>query len=104
MWASIPTCSKFIRFYEECGLWCNYKKDWVDTYTTGYLGLCDDCPNNTSKKSMSLKDRCIRIRQIDEVQIRLSNERHELYYDGLTVEQHNKLWDMVMADGKPHSL
>lgn len=51
---------------------------------------------------MSLKERCIRIRQIDELSIILSKERDELYHSGLTIEQHNRLFDMVEADGKPH--
>lgn len=56
------------------------------------------------ENNMSLKERCIRIRQIDELSIKLSQERDKLYHSGLTKEQHNKLFVMVGMDRKPHTV
>lgn len=54
------------------------------------------------QKEMSLEQRMIRIREIDEQLTLLHNEQQELYRNGLTTEEHNILFDMVMADGKSH--
>lgn len=53
-------------------------------------------------KNMTLKQRAKRIREIDEQITVLFDELHSLYRDGISTEEHNKLWDMVMADGKSH--
>lgn len=51
---------------------------------------------------MPLKKRCERIREIDDALKQLFKEQYKLYHDGLTIEQHNKLHDMVMSDGESH--
>lgn len=53
-------------------------------------------------KRLSLKQRAKRIAEIDEQISALFEELHSLYRDGISTEEHNKLWDMVMADGKSH--
>lgn len=53
-------------------------------------------------KNMTLKQRAKRIREIDEQITVLFDELHSLYRDGISTEEHNKLWDIVMADGKSH--
>lgn len=53
-------------------------------------------------KRLSLKQRAKRIAEIDEQISVLFEELHSLYRDGISTEEHNKLWDMVMADGKSH--
>lgn len=50
----------------------------------------------------SLRQRAERISEIDKQISVLFEELHSLYRDGLTTEEHNKLFDMVMSDGKPH--
>lgn len=49
-----------------------------------------------------LCQRAKRIAEIDEQITGLFKELHSLYRDGLTTEEHNRLWDMVMSDGKHH--
>lgn len=51
-----------------------------------------------------LRWRCGRIREIDAEIAELFKEHRRLYYEGLTMEQHNKLFDMVTQDGKSHYL
>lgn len=53
-------------------------------------------------KNMTLKQRAKRIREIDEQITVLFDELHSLYRDGISTEEHNNLWNMVMADGKSH--
>lgn len=53
-------------------------------------------------KRLNLKQRAKRIAEIDEQISALFEELHSLYRDGISTEEHNKLWDMVMADGKSH--
>lgn len=53
-------------------------------------------------KKSNLKQRAKRIAEIDEQISALFEELHSLYRDGISTEEHNKLWDMVMADGKSH--
>ena len=53
-------------------------------------------------KKMTLKERAKRISELDVEQSRICEERDRLYYEGLTNDEHNKLWDMVMSDGKSH--
>lgn len=53
-------------------------------------------------KKLNLKQRAKRIAEIDEQISALFEELHSLYRDGISTEEHNKLWDMVMADGKSH--
>lgn len=53
-------------------------------------------------KNMTLKQRAKRITEIDEQITVLFDELHSLYRDGISTEEHNKLWDMVMKDGKSH--
>lgn len=53
-------------------------------------------------KRLNLKQRAKRIAEIDEQISALFEELHSLYRDGISAEEHNKLWDMVMADGKSH--
>lgn len=53
-------------------------------------------------KSMMLTQRAKRIAEIDEQITVLFDELHSLYRDGISTEEHNKLWDMVMKDGKSH--
>lgn len=55
-----------------------------------------------NRKHMTLKQRAKRIAEIDEQITLLFDELHGLYRDGLTSDEHNKLWDMVMRDGKSH--
>lgn len=55
-----------------------------------------------NRKEMTLKQRAKRIAEIDEQITVLFDELHSLYRDGISTEEHNKLWDMVMADGKSH--
>lgn len=55
-----------------------------------------------SQKKMTLEQRAKRIAEIDEQIKVLFDELHSLYRDGISTEEHNKLWDMVMADGKSH--
>lgn len=52
--------------------------------------------------SMTLTQRAKRIAEIDEQITVLFDELHSLYLDGISTEEHNKLWDMVMKDGKSH--
>ena len=54
------------------------------------------------QKKMTLKQRAKRIAEIDEQITVLFDELHSLYRDGISTEEHNKLWDMVIADGKSH--
>lgn len=54
------------------------------------------------KKNLSLKQRAKRIAEIDEQITVLFEELHSLYRDGISTEEHNKLWEIVMADGKSH--
>lgn len=51
---------------------------------------------------MTLTQRAKRIAEIDEQITVLFDELHSLYRDGISTEEHNKLWDMVMKDGKSH--
>lgn len=53
-------------------------------------------------KKLSLRQRAKRIAEIDEQITMLFDELHSLYRDGISTEEHNKLWDMVKADGKSH--
>lgn len=53
-------------------------------------------------KRLNLKQRAKRIAEIDEQISALFEELHSLYRDGISTEEHNKLWDMVMADDKSH--
>lgn len=53
-------------------------------------------------KSMTLTQRAKRIAEIDEQITVLFDELHSLYRDGISTDEHNKLWDMVMKDGKSH--
>lgn len=53
-------------------------------------------------KRLNLKQRAKRIAEIDEQISALFEELHSLYRDGISTEEHNKLWGMVMADGKSH--
>lgn len=53
-------------------------------------------------KRLNLKQRAKRIAEIDEQISALFEELRSLYRDGISTEEHNKLWDMVMADGKSH--
>lgn len=53
-------------------------------------------------KNMTLKQRAKRITEIDEQITVLFDELHSLYRDGISTEEHNKLWGMVMKDGKSH--
>ena len=50
----------------------------------------------------ALKDRATRIQDIDTLMHALCEERDRLMYDGLSREDHNKLVDLVRADGKSH--
>lgn len=54
------------------------------------------------QEKMTLKQRAKRIAEIDKQITVLYDELHSLYRDGISTEEHNKLWDMVMADGKSH--
>lgn len=54
------------------------------------------------QEKMTLRQRAKRIAEIDEQITVLFDEFHSLYRDGISTEEHNKLWDMVMADGKSH--
>lgn len=54
------------------------------------------------QRKMTLKQRAKRIAEIDIQLSALFEELHSLYRDGLTTEEHNKLWEMVMSDGEPH--
>lgn len=53
-------------------------------------------------EKLSLKQRAKRIAEIDEQITVLFEKLHSLYRDGISAEEHNKLWNMVMADGKSH--
>lgn len=53
-------------------------------------------------KSMTLTQRAKRIAEIDEQITVLFDELHSLYRDGISTNEHNILWDMVMKDGKSH--
>lgn len=55
-----------------------------------------------SKKYRTLRARCERLREIDAELSHLHDERSAIATEGLTQEQRNKLFDMVMSDGKPH--
>lgn len=48
-----------------------------------------------------LKDLAIRAQEIDE-QLHALFARREALQEGLTQEEKNKLWDMIMSDHKPH--
>lgn len=50
----------------------------------------------------TLKQRVERIREIDQELTKLFAELHKEYYEDLSMEEHNRLFDMVSADGKPH--
>lgn len=54
------------------------------------------------KRYRTIKARCERLREIDVELSRLHNEREAIATEGLTQEQRNKLFDMVMSDGKSH--
>lgn len=54
------------------------------------------------KKYRTLKARCERLREIDVELSRLFDERRAVAEEGLSQEQRNKLFSMVMSDGKPH--
>lgn len=54
------------------------------------------------KEGQSLRQRAKRIAELDEQIAALFEELHILYRDGLTTNEHNKLWNMVMSDGKAH--
>lgn len=43
---------------------------------------------------MNLDERCRRIREIDKMITALMNGKDALYYDGLTCEQHNKMYSL----------
>ncbi len=53
-------------------------------------------------KKLSLKQKAKRIAEIDEQITVLFEELHSPYRDGISTEDHNKLWDIVMSDGKSH--
>ena len=50
----------------------------------------------------ALKDRATRIQDIDSLMHRLCEDRDRLMYDGLSREDHNRLVELVRADGKSH--
>ena len=54
------------------------------------------------REGQSLRQPANRIAELDAQITALFDELHALYRDGLTTEEHNKLWDMVMSDGKSH--
>lgn len=54
------------------------------------------------REGQSLRQRANRIAEFDAQITALFDELHALYRGGLTTEEHNKLWDMVMSDDKSH--
>lgn len=50
----------------------------------------------------AMKDRATRIQEIDSLMHLLCEERDRLMYDGLSREEHNRLVELVRADGKSH--
>lgn len=50
----------------------------------------------------AMKDRATRIQDIDSLMHLLCEERDRLMYDGLSTEEHNRLVELVRADGKSH--
>lgn len=53
-------------------------------------------------ENKSLCQRAERIRELDKQITVLFDELRPLYRDDITTEEHNKLFDMVASDGKPH--
>lgn len=50
----------------------------------------------------TLKQRAERIREIDKQITALFDELHSLYRDGITQEEHDRLFNMVTNDGESH--
>lgn len=50
----------------------------------------------------TLSQRAVRIREIDKQITALFDELRSLYRDGITQEEHNRLFDMVVSDGESH--
>lgn len=53
-------------------------------------------------EKMSIRKRAERIREIDKQITALFDELHSLYRDGITQEEHNRLFNMVVNDGESH--
>lgn len=53
-------------------------------------------------EKMTLRKGAERIREIDKRITALFNELHSLYRDGITQEEHVRLFNLVTNDGKSH--